>query len=319
MNPKAALVIAWCVLASTFALGQAPAGSQRPAETTAPNIAGVVAAGTKVELIREGLGSTQGMAAAPDGSLLFTDRAASRIMKMDPAGNVSTYIENTGEANSFTIDAKGRVVAVQFVPSQVSVLAPTRSVLATDFKGRPFTRANDIAADRKGGVYFTDDLGKPPEIKPAVFYINPAGQLSMITDQISRPNGVVLSPDEKALYIPDSNGEHVYVMDVQPDGSARNLRPFATLVGGRKTETGMASGADGLTIDAAGRLYVTSAAGVQVISPEGRHLGTIPLSVASQQIAFAGSDKKTLYVSAAGGRVLFRIPMLAEGFKGRAK
>jgi gluconolactonase len=104
---------------------------------------------------------------------------------------------------------------------------------------------------------------------------------------------------------------------VQADGTVRNRRNFAKYEGVTKTATGFASGADGLAIDTEGRLYAATTIGVQVFSPGGQHLGTIPLSRAPQNLAFAGADKKTLYVVGRG--VAFKVRMLAAGFKGRAK
>jgi gluconolactonase len=193
----------------------------------------------------------------------------------------------------------------------VGVLAPTPAVLADGFEGQPFRRPNDIVVDRNGGVYFTDD-GNPPEgqpRKPGVFYITPAGRLVKLDDDIEFPNGVMLSPDEKVLYVANSGkGEFIVAFDVGPDGLVSNRRNFARLVA--------RSGADGLAVDAAGRLYVASG-GVQVFSQQGQHLGTIPIPRSTQNVAFAGPDKKTLYVVGSGA--VYKIAMLAEGFKGRAK
>jgi len=287
-----------------------------PAETVTPEIAGVVAAGTKVVPIKDDVQNAQGAIAAPDGSLLFTERVLNRITKLDPAGNFSTYRENTNATNSFTIDPMGRLIVVQYTPPQLAVLAPTARVLADNFEGQKFGRPNDLVVDRKGGVYFTDDMAPPPG-KNAVYYVNPAGQILKITDRMGRPNGVQLSPDEKVLYVADPIGAHVMAFDVQPDGTVRNQREFAALEGVIRSETGVTSGADGIAVDGAGRLYVSSRIGIQIFSPQGAHLGTIPVSRTIQNLAFAGPDRKTLYLMGSGA--LYRIEMLAEGYKGRPK
>jgi gluconolactonase len=313
--------MALSLVGSVAVAQQAPQGAKPapPKETYAPLIRGITAVGTPVTLIREGFQGVQGAAADPkDGSLLFTERDANKITKLDANGNFSTYLENTNLSNSFAIDSKGRVIGVQFSkPPRVSVLAPTQSVLAEGFEGQPFGRANDLVVDRNGGVYFTDDLGTPPSRGPAVYYINPQGKIMKIAEGIGRPNGIILSPDEKTLYVADTNGEAVIALDIQPDGTGRNQRAFAKLEGVTKNEKGTNSGADGIAIDRNGALYVTSTAGVQVFSAQGQHLGTIPTPRGMQQIAFAGPNKRILYLM--GGNALYSIQMLVAGYEGRAK
>jgi gluconolactonase len=207
---------------------------------------------------------------------------------------------------------------------QIATLMPTRTVLASAFEGRPFAGPNDLVADKKGGVYFTDPGTYPPpgefltEI-PAVYYVRSDGSVAKIADDIARPNGIILSPDEKTLYVANTLGAFVVAFDVQPDGSARNPRNFARLAGILMTNRGVRSGADGLAVDEAGRLYVASTIGVQVFSAQGGHLGTIPIGNPDgpQNLAFAGPDKKTLYV--VGDGAVWKIGMLAQGPKGRAK
>ena len=130
------------------------------------------------------------------------------------------------------------------------------------------------------------------------------------------PNGITLSPDEKVLYA--ANGGTVAAFDVQPDGTLRNFRTFATLVGLTRNAQGVVEGgADSMCIDEAGRLYVATRLGVQVFNPQGQHLGTIPTPLPAQAPAFAGRDKKTLYV--VGGGAVYSVAMVAQGVKGRAK
>jgi gluconolactonase len=293
----------------------------------APDIPNVVAGGTKVQLVKDGFQDAQGAVAAPDGSLLFTERSANRIMKLDKDGNVSSYMENTSQANGFAFDSKGRLIAVQYEPPRISVLAPTKSTLAEKFEGHGFGHPKDLVIDKKGGVYFSDILGIFAEgVGPAVYYVKPAGQTIKIAGDIPRPSGVTLSPDEKTLYVIDSLGTFVKAFDVQPDGSTRNERNFSEIFDRRPAH----SLADGVVVDAAGRLYVATYRGVVVVGPDGKKLGTIPIPRQPVNLAFAGPDKKTLYVLGAvlAARdanavpefgALYKIPMLAEGYKGRAR
>ena len=323
MRSRTALITTLLLVRCTFSFGQG-AETFKPTETVAPNIPGVVAAGTKVLVVTQGLRGTEGPIAAPDGALLLTEQQANVITKIDAKGARSTFLENTSGSQGLTYDSKGRLIGVLPATKQVGVLMPTRSVLASTFGGKPFLGPNDLVADRKGGVYFTDPGGYPPagqyltEI-PSVYYLKPDGSVIKIADDIPRPNGIILSPDEKTLYVSNTLGAFVIAFDVQPDGSVRNERNFARMAGIAMTNRGVRSGADGIAVDEAGRLYVTSTIGVQVFSPEGKHLGTIPVGNPDgpQNIAFAGPDKKTLYI--VGDGAVWKVAMLAQGPKGRAK
>jgi gluconolactonase len=303
------------------------------ATKVATAIPGVVAAGTRIELIKDGFTGTEGPVVLPDGSLIFTETTANRITRIAPDGSTSTFIDNSNGANGLGFNAAGDLYAVQVLKPRVGIVYPAAHArtLADQFEGKPFGRPNDLVVDRKGGVYFTDS-GAPPRApgspapaaaeqsvvaKPAVYHITPSGELQRIAADIERPNGIQLSPDEKTLYVANTAGEHVLAFDIGADGRIGAHRNFAKLEGWRKTDTGASSGADGLAVDASGRLYVASTAGIQVFSSKGEALGVIALPRAPQNLAFAGTDKKTLYVVGRGAA--YKIPLLAEGYGGRAK
>jgi gluconolactonase len=299
---------------------------------TTPGIAGVVAAGTPIELIKDGFTGTEGPVVLPDGSLIFTETTANRITRIAADGSTSTYLDNTNGSNGLGFTANGDLYAVQVLKPRVGIVHPASHArtLADQYEGKPFGRPNDLVVDRKGGVYFTDS-GAPPRAagtpapaeqpvaaKPAVYHITPNGDLQRIAADIERPNGIQLSPDEKVLYVANTAGEHVLAYDIAADGSMGARRNFAKLEGWRKTDAGVtSSGADGLAIDGNGRLYVASASGIQIFSSKGEALGVIALPKAPQNLAFAGPDKKTLYVVGRGSA--YKIALLAEGYGGRAK
>ena len=292
-------------------MSQTNARGPAPKEIAASDIPGVVKGGTKVTLIASGFGGGEGAIAMPDGSLLFTD-LENKILKVDKDDRVSTYLDKTNRTSGHAFDSKGRLIATQSGDRKVvSVMMPTRSVLAESFEGQPFTGPNDLVIDRKGGIYFTDpnvDAGR----RPLIFYITPGGQVTIATEQISYPNGVQLSPDEKTLYA--TNGTAIIAFDVQENGGLTNARTFA------------ASAGDGMAIDSEGRLYATLSwrwhpkgdlQGVRVFSPTGDVLGVIPTGVPPSSVAFAGPEKKTLYIVGQGG--VQKVAMIAQGVKSRAK
>ena len=209
--------------------------------------------------------------------------------------------------------------------TRVGVIYPkgSEALLADGFEGRP----NDLVVNKNGGVYFTVPVRSPPSpaprrrrpSTPVVYYIAPGGWKAecKVVDGVENPNGIQLSRDERTLYLNNTRGEYLLAFDVQPDGTLTNRRNFGRYEGVTKTDTGVASGADGLAIDNDGRVYAATTAGVQVFSPQGQHLGTIPLSRSPQNLAFAGADKRTLYVVGRGAA--FKVQMLSQGFTGRAK
>jgi gluconolactonase len=124
------------------------------------------------------------------------------------------------------------------------------------------------------------------------------------------PNGLTLTPDGKTLIVDDNVGDTIYAFDVQRDGTVKGKRPFARL---RDVPSGKDSLADGVALDRDNRLYVTSVTGIQVFDRRGQYLGTIPVPRTPSNVAFAGPDKRTLYITARQG--LYRVRMLSQGLK----
>lgn len=288
-----------------------------------PAIDGVVKAGTQIELIKEGFAGTEGPLGLPDGSLLFTETQANRITRIAADGTISSFLENSNGSNGLALRQNGEIVSVQTVHPSVGIVYPAdkAKTLVDEFEGKPLNRPNDLVADSKGGIYFTDPGARAPAGQPgpltAVYYVSPAGKVSRIDQGVERPNGIQLSPDEKTLYLANTSGEHILAYDVAADGSVGKRRNFAKLAGFKQTENGPSSGADGLAVDRQGRVYVASSVGIQIFSAQGEALGVIALPKSPQNIAFAGKDKKTLY--AVGRGAAYRIALLAQGPANRAK
>lgn len=285
----------------------------------APEIPGVVAAGTRVEVVREGFAATEGPIALADGALAFTENSANRVVRVGTDGAISTLVDQAGGPNALALTADGAILAVQTVTPAIAEIAPQRRVLASTFEGRPFNRINDLALAQSGHVYFTDPGVVPPSaagqprVQPATgfYHLDPQGRVVLVASDIRRPNGVVLSPDERTLYVADSWGRDFYAYSVATDGSLSNRRAFATLAGFAELPEGPTSGADGIAVDSEGRVYVATRAGVEVFSPQGAALGVIALPKQPQNLAFAGADRSILYVVGRGS--VFRIPTQAHG------
>jgi gluconolactonase len=293
-------------------------------DTYTPNIPGVVAGGTRVELITDRLNGTEGPVAMADGTLLFTEGAARRLTRIDKDGKLSPFFEGI-QSGGLGFDAKGRLIANDNTQGKQGIyIVYPKGAEATlvDRKTQGFMGANDLVVDKKGGVYFTQ-----PE-QANVGYILPDGKgMKIVAEKVTRPNGITLSPDERTLYVNDSRGEYLLAFDVQPDGSVTNRRNFAkyhqinTSAAGGDVGPGLryavTSCADGLAVDKEGRVFVAGCNGIQVYSAEGRHLGTIPTARQVQNLAFAGPDKKVLYL--VGRNAAWKIETLTQGYLGRAK
>ena len=289
-----------------------------------PDIPGVVKADTRVEVVREGFEGTEGPVALKDGTILFTENRADRIVKIAPNGKASTFLQNTGSANALAIGADDTLIAAQTNPAVIAVLQPTAKVLAKAYGSKPFNRPNDLAVSRAGNVYFSDpgagggqaagqatrQPAAPPPT-PALYWIDGKGKVTLITNEIGRPNGVALSPDEKTLYVANTAGEALIAYTVQPNGSVSDRRDFAKLAGIEATPNGPNSGADGIVVDKDGRVYVATNIGVQVLSPEGAALGVIALPKKPQNLVFGGADHSRLYVVGRGS--VYRIATLTRG------
>jgi gluconolactonase len=290
----AALALALCAPATAQ---QQPTG-EKPAVITA--IPGVVAKGAKWQKVWMGPMTADGMTAAADGSLLFAQEQSNSIMKLWPDGKVWPVYPYVEGAGSVAVDGQGRVFAVSrgctdpglhlancADPTPVLQLGEQRKVIADKFaNGKQLGRLNDVIADQRGGVWTTQG---------GLYHVAADGTVSTVAEGNGLfTNGLALSPDGKTLYV--TNRKTIVAFDVASDGSTSNRRDFATL----DHEPAQGFGGDGMTVDSEGRLYVTGDAGIYVFGADGKEQGVIPVARRAITLAFAGPDKKTLYVGAMG-------------------
>jgi gluconolactonase len=276
-----------------------------------PGIPGVVAAGVTPELVSEMFENTEGPLGASDGSLYFSDTNASLTYHLDLNGKIAIARFNTNRGNGIALTRDGDILWAEGDGPRISTLNKVNGGYRNLLPGFRLFQPNDLIVDSKGGIYFTDPGPRPvvPGLKVYVYYIPPgARQPVVIDDSVPRPNGITLSPDGRTLYVDNTIGTGVFRYDVQPDGAIKNKRPFAELHDIKPGEEGFG---DGMGMDRAGRLYVTSLTGIQVFDPAGKYLGTIKVPRQPSNVAFAGPDKKTLYITARQG--LYRLQMLSQG------
>jgi gluconolactonase len=296
--------------AAVLAMSASPAAAQSPA-----GIPGVVAPGVAPELVQEGFVFTEGPVGTADGGLYFSDVRVSKTEYLDPSGKISVAREGTNGGNGLALTKTGELVFAEGAGKRVTRREKDGSitVLTEGIPGTPLLAPNDLILDAKGGVYFTDPGPGPfpPEPgRPTRTYYLPAGaKVPVVVDtQNPIPNGLTLTNDGKTLIVDDTSSANVIAFDVQADGSGSNRRTYATL---RDIPEGKISGADGIAIDSADRIYVSTVVGVQVFDAKGTYLGTIAVPRQPANVAFSGPDKQTLYITARQG--LYSIKTLAKG------
>jgi gluconolactonase len=285
-----------------------------PAADEPRPIPGIGPAG-KIVKLHTGFKFTEGPAADRAGNVYFTDIPAERIHRVDAEGKLSVFREKSGHANGLMFNAKGELVACEMDGRVVAVSPDGKAVrpLAEQYEGKRFNAPNDLVIDREGGVYFTDPAFRAPEPLPqgktAVYYVSPGGKVTRLIDNLPNPNGVILSPDEKTLYVIPTGQAEMMAYPVEAPGKLGAGRVFCTL----KQPEGKkgAPGGDGLTIDTKGNLYITSQLGIQVFEPSGKLLGVIAFPEQPANVTFGGPDRKTLYVTARTS--LYTAPMHATG------
>lgn len=315
------------VAATGATRGQAP--GERAVSVSA--LPGVIADGARWQIAWQGTNNADGIVALDD-SVLFAQEQPRLVGRLDHNDTYSVYLEDTRGVGSLTLDRRGRLLGVERtctdpgradaaacnVPTAISIIAPEHRVLADAFDGISLGRLNDLVVDAHGNVFFT--VG-------SAYVVEPAGRVTRLDEDL-RTNGIMLSRDERRLYV--TNRDVIVVFDLGPEGLPESRRDFATLEAGG---TG-----DGMAIDALGRLYVTSAPGVQVFEPDGTFIGLIPTPRAAISVAFAGPRKQRLYVVGSGAalgpngsefvtpagvrnnaKTIYRIETITRGFAGRAK
>lgn len=324
------------VLATAFATELAQAQADKPVVVKKdPALDALIAPDARLEKIAGGFGFTEGALWVPRGGgyLLFSEMPGNVIYRLSRDGKVSVLMEKCGYrgvdiwrvgfmqtngkqkdepgfeqfpmigCNGLTLDRQGRLVIATWAGRSIDRIEPNgrRTVLADKWEGKRFGGTNDVIVKKDGAVYFTDGYGglrqreKDPrkEIDGNGVYMVKHGKVTRVISDIPNTNGIAFSPDEKILYANGSRDRFVKAYDVNPDGTLKNGRMLIDL------NSDPARGiTDGLRVDVKGNLWETGPGGVWIISPEGKHLGTILLPELGANVEFGDADRKTLYIAA---------------------
>ncbi len=289
-----------------------------------PALDEIISPGARLEVLAEGYDWSEGpLWVASQDMLLFSDIPPNQIWKWTEEGGAELYLEPSGYtgdeprggepgSNGLLLDEEGRLVLCQHGDRRLARMdaplddpAPEFVTLVGEYQGKRLNSPNDAVFDAKGNLYFTDPSygmkGFPePEDKQlpfqGVYQYTASGRLNLITDTLKMPNGIGLSPDESKLYVGCSDPANPLwvVFDISPEGEVSHGRTF---LDPRQDDTYKGGGADGLKVDGRGTIFATGPGGVWVISPEGKHLGTIQTGQPTSNVALDETGT-VLYITA---------------------
>jgi gluconolactonase len=308
-----------------------------------PALDNLISPTAKVEKIAGNFGFTEGpLWVRRDGSLLFSDLPNNAIMQWTQDGKVRVFRKPVFPgpfpegaligSNGLTLDPEGLLIAAEHGNRRITRTEVVRNrepvydgpvtVLADRYDGKRLNSPNDVIGKRNGDIYFTDPTGlyraypqaaegtaNPPKQEldfNGLYRITTAGKLELLAKDIPYPNGLAFSPDEKKLYVSSSRPEKKWMIyDVKPDGSIANGKVFLDMT--KEPGEGVP---DGMKIDEEGNLYATGPGGVLVVSPKGKHLGTIQLPEVPSNCAFGDADGQTLFITARTSvyRIRLKVP-----------
>jgi gluconolactonase len=247
--------------------------------------------------------------------LYFTDIPGNTIHRWDQSEGFSVFQSPSYHANGLTLDRQGRLLACHHESRKLTRTELDGSItdLAMHYKGKRLNSPNDVIVKSDGSIYFTDppyglkgNLDEKELPFQGVYRFDPeTEELRLLVDDFDKPNGLAFSPDEKTLYIDDSERDHVRAFDVTSTGSLINGRIFAEL------DPAVGKGVpDGMKVDRQGRLYATGRGGVWIISASGEKIGVIKIPEVTANVAWGG-DYQNLYITASTS--LYRIRLNLQG------
>ncbi|MET0464715.1 MAG: SMP-30/gluconolactonase/LRE family protein [Chitinophagaceae bacterium] len=270
----------------------------------------LIAKNATLQKISSQFSFTEGPAVNKKGDIYFTDQPNDKIWKYDVKGNLSLFMDKTGRSNGLYFDRAGNIIACADEKGELWSITPggQRSVLLDNLDGKQFNGPNDLWLDANGGIYFTDPYyqrnywtRQQPALDGMKVYYLPKGakQPLLLEDQMTRPNGIVGSADGKLLYVADIGAGKIFRYTIKAPGILADKELFYN------------QGADGITLDDQGNLYL-SGNGVTIISKEGKRIGYIPVpSKWVGNVCFGGKKKNILFITASES--IYTIKMRVKG------
>lgn len=266
------------------------------AEQPPKSIDDIVAPGTEPQVIGTGYGFCEGPAADAEGNVYFSDGKNDSIYVYRVGQGVELFVSDSTDANGMMFNSKGELYVCEGAARRIvaiDIKTKKKWVLADRFQGTAFNEPNDLTIDRNDGFYFTDPnyrhRGQPTLMKEDVYYVAADGTVSRVSQVCIKPNGILLTPDNKTLYLADNAAGVIYRYDVAGPGQLTQETKWIAL----------GAHPDGLTLDEFGNLYVACGrSGIKVYTKNGEFLGIIALPYASNCV-FGGKEFRTLFVTSA--------------------
>ncbi len=263
-----------------------------------------------VEKLAGGFSFTEGPAPDTAGNVFFTDQPNNRILEWTISEKLLTYMEPCGRSDGMFTDSNGFLWSCADEKNELWKIAPDKKweVVASKFNGLPFNGPNDVWVSPSGYIYITDPFylrswwnhKEMPQEKQRVYMIGPDHKdVSIVIEDMKKPNGIVGTPDGKILYVADIEDNTTWKYRISTDGTLSGKTLFCEL------------GSDGMTLDQEGNVYLTGR-GVTIYNSDGVKLGNIAIPEKwTANVCFGGRDHKSLFITASTG--LYRIKMKFRG------
>lgn len=317
MNPVRRLVCA--AIAGSLCLGSICGAPQRPKrdfalQANTEEFWKLLDKDAKLEILATGFGFTEGPVWDPAGFVYVSDEEINKIFRVYPDGRKEELV-SLGDPDGNTYDRQQRLIDCASVLRAIIRLdrQGKYEILADHFEGKKFNSPNDVVTGPDGALYFTDPTLDLPEGQKqelpyqGVFRLDSAGNVTLLTKELSQPNGLAFSPDGKRLYVDDSQQRNIRVYDFTAEHTVTNGRIFGEEPGGKGDGV-----PDGMRLDQAGNIYVTGPKGIWVWDAAGHHVGTIVVPEQPANLAWGDPDYGTLYITAT--KSVYKLRTKVHGF-----